>query len=567
MSNYNYLKIDFYGQFNADTIHKLTYPEPYNPMGSASQLWLNPITDPRVIRTLFPMAKYGYRVHRDANGTYYSLLTRYERDARQGYVAITVMIGAKYESLINGKAIFNLLNMLKANVLDTDNITSRAVEQCLIASQMPTINASPMRITQVQNRSQQAFRVYNTNEELYDIFQFPKQAEYDQYGEVFLINKFWCNNTVPGVALLTSSIIKTYSVTKTDNVKCDSTTQTGKTLNITYNKPGFAPYTIPLTINGINNQYVRYDGANITILTPDDLPFMQRMNVRVKINGYSYSDSTVKAAVGGAPMHYSAQLSAYTADVSKEALSEADIKVSVNIDDPLLDPTGESQRKAAIYKWLAPIIAFLLGAAIAAGVTWFLMKGNDSESTDNKPTTEEVTDSATIAKQELDIKYMKEKNTWVIDSIKSDKYRHFAMAITNGDVQEVVKMVGEMQKDSLPINGYLTQIVEKIKQNPETAKGILKNPDQKGKTIDLEKINKELSTKINSSTPDPSSDVMMRGSNGGANDDVRPRGNNSTSDSDVRPRGNNRTGDSDVRPRGNGEDNVDRQPKSKDMFN
>ena len=47
MSNYDYLKIDFYGQFNADTIHKLTYPEPYNPMDSSSQVLLNPITDHR----------------------------------------------------------------------------------------------------------------------------------------------------------------------------------------------------------------------------------------------------------------------------------------------------------------------------------------------------------------------------------------------------------------------------------------------------------------------------------------------------------------------------------------
>ena len=218
MSNYNYLKIDFYGQFNADTIHKLTYPEPYNPMDSSSQLWLNPITDPRAIRTLFPMAKYGYRVHRDANGTYYSLLTRYERDARQGYVAITVMIGAKYESLINGKAIFNLLNMLKANVLDTDNITVQAVEQCLVASQMPTINAAtPPSITPVQNSSQQAFRAYGSNDELYDILQFPEQEEYDQYGEVYLINNFWCNDSVPGVSQITSPIVKRQQVDDYDS--------------------------------------------------------------------------------------------------------------------------------------------------------------------------------------------------------------------------------------------------------------------------------------------------------------------------------------------------------------
>lgn len=495
MSNYNYLKIDFYGQFNDDTIHKLTYPEPFNPMDASSLLWLNPITDPRAIRTLFPMAKYGYKIHRDANGAYYSLLTRYERDARQGYVAITVMIGAQYESVINGKAIFNLLNLLKTNVLDTDNITATAVEHCLIACQMPTLNVAPLSITQVQNRSQQAFRVYNSNEELYDIFQFPKQSEYDQYGEVFLINKFWCNNSVQGLALLTSPIIKTYNVIKSSNVTCDSTTQTGNALNITYNKAGFAPLTIPVTINGIDNQYLRYEDANITILTPEDLPFKQRMNVKVRVNGYTYNDNLVRASVAGKPMHYSAELEAYTANVTTETLSEADIKVSVNIDDPLLDPTGKSQRRAAITKWLIPILSFILGAAIAGSVTWLFMKDKGSTDTTEQNPATIVNDSKTIINENFDIKYMNENQVWQLDSLKSPRFKNFATAISNGDVQEFMKGIESLKKDKKPVNPVLESIAEKIKQNPETAKEVLKNSDNK--TIDLERISNELSSKIN----------------------------------------------------------------------
>ena len=518
MSNYNYLKIDFYGQFNDDTIHKLTYPESFNPIDTSSLLWLNPITDPRAIRTLFPMAKYGYKVHRDANGTYFSLLTRYERDARQGYVAITVMIGAKYESIINGKAIFDLLHLLKTNVLDTNNITAVAVEQCIIASQMPALNAAPLSIKPVQNYGQQAFRVYSSNEELYDIFQFPNQAEYDQYGEVFLINKLWCNSTVPGVALLTSPIIKTYSVTKTNNVKCDSTTQTGNTLNITYNKPGYAPLVVPVTINGINNQYVRYDGANITILTPDELPFKQRVSMRVRINGYSYSDNSVQASVGGAPMHYSSQLNAYGTDVTDDMLSEGDIKVSVNINDPLLDPTGKSQRRTAIFKWLMPILSFVLGAAIAAGITWYLMKDDVDDDTAVQPQAIEITDKVNLDNQEHDINYMNENNTWQLDSLKSQKYKHFAQAINNGNDKELIKCLDDLKNDKKPVNPILESIVEKIKQDPETAKGILKNPDPASKTVNLEKILKDLSTNINKAVePQPAVESQV-GGNGTNND-------------------------------------------------
>ncbi len=500
MSNYNYLKIDFYGQFNADTIHKLTYPEPYKPLGDAATLlWLNPITDPRAIRTLFPMAKYGYRVHRDSNGTYFSYITRYERDARQGYVAITVMIGAQYESIINGKAIFNLLNLLKTNVLDTNNITATAIEQCLIASNMPSVNTATLHISTVQNNSQQAMRVYGTNEELHDIFQFPRQPEYDQYGEVFLINKLWCNNSVPGVTLLNSPIIKTYSVSMPNNVNCDSTTQTGNTLNITYTKEGFAPLTVPITVNGINNQYVRYDGASITILIPDNLPFKQRITVRVGINGYNYSDDSVLATVGEEHLLYSSQMDAYSADISSEMLSEAEIKVSVNINDPMLDPTGKSQHKAKILKWMLPIITLLLGAAIAACTTWMMMRNNKgSEKTEKKSDTE-VIDSDSIANQELDIKYMKDNDTWHIDDLKSQKYKDFAIAINNGDVNMVAMVIDQLEKDEKDLNEYLPQIAKKIKQDPETAKGILKNHNPKGKTIDLEKISKELKQKVNNS--------------------------------------------------------------------
>ena len=506
MSNYNYLKIDFYGQFNADTIHKLTYPEPFNPMaGTAAQLWLNPITDPRVLRTLFPLAKYGYRVHRDANGTYFSYLTRYERDARQGYVAITVMIGAQYESIINGKAIFNLLNLLKTNVLDTNNITAAAVEQCLIASNMPAISATAPHISAVPSRSQQAFRVYSSNDELHDIFQFPKQQEYDQYGEVFLINKLWCNSSVPGVALLTSPIIKTYSVTCPANVQCDSTTQTGMTLTITYTKPGYAPLTVPVTVNGINNQYVRYQGATITILTPGDLPFKQRMNVRVRVNGYNYSDNSLRATVGGASAHYSSLLGAYTADVNPETLAQADINVDVNIDDPLLERTGKSQHRAKMLQWLAPIIGLLAGAAIAGALTWFLMKDNgDSSNAQAKHGIAAIADSTIMH----DINYMNDNKTWHLDSLNDEGYKKLAEEVKKGDVDKLLeltgKLIGDLNNNGIGVGEHLTKIYnikrETVKHNPDVAKHILMscyNPSTT--TLNIEKVANELSQRINTS--------------------------------------------------------------------
>lgn len=511
MSNYDYLKIDFYGQFNADTIHKLTYPEPYNPMDSSSQVWLNPITDPRSMRTLFPVAKHGYRIHRDSNGTYYSFITRYERDSRQGYVAITVMIGAKYESIISGKNIYDLLNILKTDVLDNDNFTVEAVEQCLEACNMPQHRVQPMRFMPVEPNWKQAFRVYSTNAELYDIFQFPDQADYDQYGEVFFISKFWCNNSVPGVDLLTSNIIKTYTVSKPSNVACEGSVKTGETINLTYTKPGFAPLVIPITVSGINNQFLHYEGATIKVLEPKDLPFKQRVNIKVNINGNSYTDSKVNASIGGELLRYSSEIGAYTTEVTREALDSAEIPIGINVFDPSIDPERMQSKKDSIARrWLIPLLTFLLGVLVGGAVTWFLMRNNTKENDSDNKATVETSTSVTSAQsqkstdstqpdevklEEDDINYMKHEKEWNADNIKSTKYKKFFANLINGNVEDVIKTVDELKSNNKPINVFLKGIVDLAIQNPKITKTVLRTND--GKSINLKDKLKDLRKKIN----------------------------------------------------------------------
>ena len=496
MTNYNYLKIDFYGQFNADTIHKFTYPEPYNPMGGASQVWLNPITDPRALRTHFPMAKYAYRIHRDSNGIYYSYLTKYEKDSRQGYVAITVMIGANYELLINGSAIYNLLNLLKTKVLDTENFSAQAVEQCLAESRMPAQNVAPMRIMPLQPSGAQAFRVYSTNDELIDIFQFPKQVEYSKYGEVFLVNKFWCASSVPGVMLLSSPIIKTYNVVKPASVSCENSIQTGKTLSITYNKPGFAPLTVPVVINGTNNQYMRYEGATLTILIPDNLPFKQRVNIRVNVNGINYSDNKVSASIGSEQLRYSPQTNAYSAEVSQNVLAGSDIKLSVNVNDPSLEPYASSRMKkneSKSKKWLIPLIAFLAGAIIAGGLAWLLKPNTTSETVIINEQQEEKApnDSTIIKNEESDISYLKDNDVWEYDSLKSDKYKQFFKAIKQGNIGVFKQTVMELIDNKKPINGFIDKIYQ-IAQTDQTSRqivgSVLMESGNSSKNIDLQSL-------------------------------------------------------------------------------
>ena len=514
MSNYNYLKIDFYGQFHADTIHKLTYPEPYNPNMGTAMMWLNPIKDPRNMRTLFPTAQYGYKLHRDNNGVYYSLLTKYKEDTREGYISITVMVGQQYEGQISGKAIFNLLNMLKTNVLDTNNFTVEAVEQCLRDCQLPAINAMPMRISPVSNIPSSALRTYTTNEELYDIFLFPRQPDYSRFGDIFLINKAWCAAGVPaGVTLLTNPLIRTYKVVKPAGVQCDDSTQTGKSLMITYTKPGFAPLTIPVSINGVGNQYVQYEGSRITVKIPADLPFKQRVNVVVRVNGKLYNDSKVTASLGNETLQYNSQQGAYSAEVSQAALAGGDVRFTINVNDPTLvnknsamaanayqqpsrrryDDYDDDDEESTTKKWMMPLLAFLLGALIFGAVAYFLMRGDgDENSGDNKVPTEQVDNNP-------DLEYLKKNDIWTINNIQSDKYKELFNSIKNGNVNTFMNLAGEyINLPTDKCNGLVKKIYDIINDSDlqDQASSVFQG-GSKGGNVDLRAILNQLTSLAN----------------------------------------------------------------------
>ncbi|MBR2147263.1 MAG: hypothetical protein IJ925_07585 [Muribaculaceae bacterium] len=534
MSNYNYLKIDFYGQFNADTIHKLTYPEPYNPNQGSAMMWLNPIKDPRNMRTLFPLAQYGYKLHRDSNGTYYSLLTKYDQDAREGYVVITVMIGHQYEGQISGKTILNLLSTLKTKMLDTNIFSQAAVEQCLMECQMPVLNASPMRIMQVSNIPSSALRTYATNEELADIFLFPNQPEYSRFGDVFVINKAWCVNGVPaGVSLLSSPLLRSYHVVKPANVQCDATTQTGKTLMITYTKPGFAPLNIPVTINGMSNQYLQYEGSKITVLEPANLPFKQRVSVVVRVNGRPYSDSKVNATIGNEPLHYNSQTGAYTAEVSQAALAGADVRLNINVNDSSLVSKSQAMAAAAYQqrsskryddyddderssnKWMTPLIAFLSGMLLfGAGYfiyDWLTGKGDTAPIPEPIPKTEDY--------EAKDIEYLKSSDTWDLTQIKTATYKELFNSIANGNVDQFMTLAQGYIAKGNP-NGHIKKVYSLLEQNPklqDEAKGLFLSAVN-GDKIDIALLRSNVLSRASSGNePDTYNSGYGGATNGGGN--------------------------------------------------
>ena len=378
MANYNYLKVDFYGQFDNDTIHKLCYPEPYNRANAAAVAWLNPIKDYRnSMRTLFPTANNCYKIHLDNNGVYYSMLFRNADDTRGGYVMITTMIALNYVKLIDGEAILTLLNLLKRKVVDAKNFTPAAVEECLVASGMPQQQTAMPLIKPISGGSTAlAYRTYASNDELIALFQFPRQADYMRFADVFFVPKQWTPQAGASIQPLTTPIKRTYIVMKPAGVQVQGKAETNGQLFVTYSKPGFKPLRVTLPVNGVNSQYVKYNKGTLTILEPDNLPFRQQVSLLVKVNNRSYSDQKVTAQIGSVPLRYAN--GSYSAELTPAQLAGAEVKMSVIVNDPGLvtKSTTDWSNVRTVYqteeypvwkKVLWPIIMFILGALLTAG--------------------------------------------------------------------------------------------------------------------------------------------------------------------------------------------------------
>lgn len=378
MANYNYLKVDFYGQFDNDTIHKLCYPEPYNRANAAAVAWLNPIKDYRnSMRTLFPTANNCYKIHLDNNGVYYSMLFRNADDTRGGYVMITTMIALNYVKLIDGEAILTLLNLLKRKVVDAKNFTPAAVEECLVASGMPQQQTAMPLIKPISGGSTAlAYRTYASNDELIALFQFPRQADYMRFADVFFVPKQWTPQAGASIQPLTTPIKRTYIVMKPAGVQVQGKAETNGQLVVTYSKPGFKPLSVTLPVNGVNSQYVKYNKGTLTILEPDNLPFRQQVSLLVKVNNRSYSDQKVTAQIGSVPLKYAN--GSYSAELTPAQLAGAEVKMSVIVNDPGLvtKSTTDWSNVRTVYqteeypvwkKVLWPLITLILGALLTAG--------------------------------------------------------------------------------------------------------------------------------------------------------------------------------------------------------
>ena len=378
MANYNYLKVDFYGQFDNDTIHKLCYPEPYNRANAAAVAWLNPIKDYRnSMRTLFPTANNCYKIHLDNNGVYYSMLFRNADDTRGGYVMITTMIALNYVKLIDGEAILTLLNLLKRKVVDAKNFTPAAVEECLVASGMPQQQTAMPLIKPISGGSTSlAYRTYASNDELIALFQFPRQADYMRFADVFFVPKQWTPQAGTSIQPLTTPIKRTYIVMKPAGVQVQGKAETNGQLVVTYSKPGFKPLSVTLPVNGVNSQYVKYNKGTLTILEPDNLPFRQQVSLLVKVNNRSYSDQKVTAQIGSVPLKYAN--GSYSAELTPAQLAGAEVKMSVIVNDPGLvtKSTTDWSNVRTVYqteeypvwkKVLWPLITLILGALLTAG--------------------------------------------------------------------------------------------------------------------------------------------------------------------------------------------------------
>ena len=258
------IKVDVYGQADNDTKHVFTYPDVFDPTRpSERDNWLRAISDPRDARIFSSKEIYAYWKNR--LGNYYSLIVPNMRDSRGGLLMITIFTGEYVAT--DGKQVIMALQRLKRLADDEPDksYVARVIEvfaECLNQNPYPAKNEA--------TSNEKAFRRYKSELELAEIFQFPEQEEYVAYKRLLIVPATSVPVQLPtGYKEVTSPIKHTYHINESilpQDVKVSkSLLQDGDILTITYYANGYTPKSESVRIDGKDNNYLKYDGINITV--------------------------------------------------------------------------------------------------------------------------------------------------------------------------------------------------------------------------------------------------------------------------------------------------------------
>lgn len=282
------IRIAISGQFDHDSKIAYTYPDKSNRANPTDKdKWLESLADPRDARDF--NATDIFALWRSPYGNYYAIIFPNKKDFRGGWTMITLNPGEKRFS--DGNDVVSALRELKDLVLnlkwDCSKIKNADIEEIIKTLNTKTeIDTSvfPSKISK-----NKAYRVYDGEEELKLILQFPDQPGYNNFKRILIVpnaseskelassNDYTLITEHPKVSYtIQQPIPKGVSVDKRQY--CE-----GETIKVCYNKSGYQTQQHKFTADSKNNGFAEYDGYRIKLKSAEEakIKFQRTLSLSV----------------------------------------------------------------------------------------------------------------------------------------------------------------------------------------------------------------------------------------------------------------------------------------------
>lgn len=290
----DYIKVDLFGQNNNDTSHIYTFPDKVTNQYSFSEKtqWVAPIMDPRgIYQSVCTTGASCYVLMRHKNGMYYSLIERNQEDARGGLLMLTVFIAKGHSG--DGSTILDTIKRLRSILIVNKEYFDSSVESCVEnIVDRPGYKVFPERIISQNNtggaaQASVAYRTFNTNDELAELFSFTFQCEYENFDKLVFVNS---NDLRDGITLprITEPIVKHYNIVNAaDAVASSSFVADNELFTIYFTKENCCKQKVELTVKDHHIKYYSIVGNEVKLKSAAEagVSFNKKFEFRARTKG------------------------------------------------------------------------------------------------------------------------------------------------------------------------------------------------------------------------------------------------------------------------------------------
>lgn len=290
----DYIKVDLFGQNNNDTSHLYTFPDKVTNQYAYSEKtqWVAPIMDPRgIYQSVCTTGASCYVLMRHKNGMYYSLIERNPEDSRGGLLMLTVFIANGHSG--DGATILDTIKRLRNILIVNKEYFGASVESCIEnIEDRPNYKVFPERKMVQQNPGSTsqvsvAYRTFDTNEELAELFSFTFQSEYENYDKLVLVNS---KELRDGITLprITAPIVKHYNIANAaDAVASRSFVADNELFTIYFTKEDCCKKKVELTVKDHHIKYYSIVGDEVKLKSAAEagVSFNKKFEFRARTKG------------------------------------------------------------------------------------------------------------------------------------------------------------------------------------------------------------------------------------------------------------------------------------------